>query len=377
MLHSNMVAIQTRSVLKYIFRFILYFGLFFVFCYFYMIDQLSDFIKDRSTITSRFEKASVLEPPTVTICMSIPLKPSVSMSYNFTSQYDIFFQEEPKNVTLPQRFENLGYLLNRDYQIRIITKTWKEIYLQEGLNDFEGYKYEAMKLKTAFNGVCYKVQPLFEMLKVPYKFYFAIKLNDSLLKMDKPEGILVYLTSNDSWQGISTTRWPQYKPSTFRVDLQSKITTINLKTTENIFLKGVKSTEKCLRKFMESTNCTEKCHLQTLNGIPQCLRGKDWDCIFYQVDSNVWSECSMKHIALTYKVDKFDVNTYINLNWGNTIFIEMWSMFKEIKEEIDVISLPNLIGSVGGSLGMFFGFSLASYILYLFDKFIDKVWRKL
>ena len=146
----------------------LYFGLFFVFCYFYMIDQLNDFIKGRSTITSRFEKAPFLEPPTVTICLTIPLKPSVSLEYNFTSQYDIFFKEEP-NITLPKRFENLGYLLNRDFQIKIITKTWKRVYLQEGLNDFEGYKYEVMNLKTAFNGMCYKIQPLFEMKSVPYK----------------------------------------------------------------------------------------------------------------------------------------------------------------------------------------------------------------
>ena len=84
----------------------------------------------------------------------------------------------------------------------------------------------------------------------------------------------------------------------------------------------------------------------------------------------------MKYKALTYKIDKFDVSTYNTSEWGNNIYIEIWSMFKEIREEIDVISLPNLIGSVGGSLGMFFGFSLASYILYFVDKFIDKVWRK-
>ena len=59
------------------------------------------------------------------------------------------------------------------------------------------------------------------------------------------------------------------------VNFRNKITMVNLRTTENIFANREKSTENCLRKFMDATNCTVKCHLQTLNGIPQCLRHSD------------------------------------------------------------------------------------------------------
>ena len=50
----------------------------------------------------------------------------------------------------------------------------------------------------------------------------------------------------------------------------------------------------------------------------------------------------------------------------------LWSMTKEIREEDDIITLPGLIGSVGGSLGMFFGFSIANYLLFWTDILIDR-----
>ena len=48
--------VQSKNVVvKYFLRTLIYFGLFFVFCYFYMVDQMRDFITDRKTVSSRFE----------------------------------------------------------------------------------------------------------------------------------------------------------------------------------------------------------------------------------------------------------------------------------------------------------------------------------
>ena len=46
--------------------------------------------------------------------------------------------------------------------------------------------------------------------------------------------------------------------------------------------------------------------------------------------------------------------------------------FKEVKEEIFVITTQGMIGSVGGSLGMFFGFSFSAFVLYLIEKIIKR-----
>ena len=49
------------------------------------------------------------------------------------------------------------------------------------------------------------------------------------------------------------------------------------------------------------------------------------------------------------------------------------SMSKQMIEEVDILSTFELIGSIGGSLGMFFGFSMSGYILYWFDKLIEEM----
>ena len=55
--------VEGKKVVKYFLKALIYFGLFFVFCYFYMVDQMNDFIRGRRTVSSRFEEAEVLEPP--------------------------------------------------------------------------------------------------------------------------------------------------------------------------------------------------------------------------------------------------------------------------------------------------------------------------
>ena len=110
-----------------------------------------------------------------------------------------------------------------------------------------------------------------------------------------------------------------------------------------------------------------------MNNITMCPSTKDWGCVFNQIDIDVWAKCHIKKRAMTYNAVVNNIDTYDESNeFGPLVYVEMWSMLKEIKEEIDVISFASLIGSVGGSLGMFFGFSIASYILCLVDRLVDQ-----
>ena len=117
--------VHSKAIIKNSFRLLTYLGLFFVFCYFYMVDQMDDFIKGRRTVGSRFEEAKVLEPPTITICMDTPLKASVSNQYEFEHLYDLLFKNEP-NLTTPDKFNLFGYVLNRDFEVQVTTKTCKK-----------------------------------------------------------------------------------------------------------------------------------------------------------------------------------------------------------------------------------------------------------
>ena len=86
----KMLAIKWIKILT---RLILYILLFAFFCYFYMIEQMSDYIKGRTTVTSRFEEVEYLEPPTITLCMHPLFKPTKMAASGLTDQYDVLFTD--------------------------------------------------------------------------------------------------------------------------------------------------------------------------------------------------------------------------------------------------------------------------------------------
>ena len=44
----------------------------------------------------------------------------------------------------------------------------------------------------------------------------------------------------------------------------------------------------------------------------------------------------------------------------------------EIREEVKVITMAELIGSIGGSLGMFFGFSFSTFAWYFVNQIVSR-----
>ena len=81
-------------------------------------------------------------------------------------------------------------------------------------------------------------------------------------------------------------------------------------------------------------------------------------CIFKEAfKQNLWTMCNEKKKFLSFFGDLTKKSQYHPEN-DTILRLEIFSLAKEIKEEIDIITLSDLIGSVGGSSGMFFGFSI-------------------
>ena len=58
---------------------------------------------------------------------------------------------------------------------------------------------------------------------------------------------------------------------------------------------------------------------------------------------------------------------------SSVVTITIDSMAKEVNEEVRIITLQSFIGNLGGSLGMFFGFSLSGWLSVLLANLIDKI----
>ena len=78
----------------------------------------------------------------------------------------------------------------------------------------------------------------------------------------------------------------------------------------------------------------------------------------------------MSKKAMTYILNDRIENGYhkVKNDFKTDVFIGMGSMKKVITEEVFVLTLQDLIGSVGGSLGLFFGFSFSAVFLHCLNK---------
>ena len=98
--------------------------------------------------------------------------------------------------------------------------------------------------------------------------------------------------------------------------------------------------------------------------------------IAFMATSNFLKNAFCKNIHWLTSQDLEESPVYDqNLSASGVFIVSTTSNTKQIIEEIDVITLSGLIGSIGGSLGMFFGFSLTSYLFFAIEKFTKKIFK--
>lgn len=340
---------------------------------------MTDYFKRNMIVSSRIEEVDVLEPPTITICTDPPFKTSVATKYNYSDQKDIFSKDVPGTI-YAERFANLSYILNQDYAIQMSlhespTCCEQKTKLVDGTNMIHGRKYEVRPIMTWAHGICSKIQPEFPVTKVPFHTHLFLEPSANLQVSDQPRNYIIYLTSNNTWQGIVNHIWPQYNPSILTIKPKSSYYMI-AKKTEYLFDEGVESSKDCWMKYIEDFNCTTKCRYASFVDLPLCQTAEEVRCMMEEgAKYLVYTVCNKKRKGFTFTEELHEMKRYKDLNWAE-IDIELWSMSKMVKEEVDVITLPELIGSVGGSIGMFFGFSIATVIWYWMNKCIERIARQ-
>ena len=350
---------------------------------FYLNDQFRDFLEKRTTVTTKFEEVEALEFPTLTFCIHPGGKTSVAHEFGLTNFAEIFLKETSTNLTLPQRFTKLSYTLNQDFEIAV--RTWHSnntnLNLRPGLTSLPfkktWLKFDTQPIRTYFMGTCYKVQPLFDVRNtINLYFEITLKVNDSI---DRPKGIYLYFTSNETWNGIPVQRWPRYHPTKLHLSFKSDFNKIFWRSVHQKFQSGVNNTSECLneslQKYENMNNISQYCQFFSDGfDLPPCHNSKDLLKTFRMTLSKQWySECFKLAHATTYEIEHFEPQSYEEPSQSFLMFnLELNSMEQEIREEIPLITSQSLIGSIGGSLGMFFGFSLSATFLYFFNKTLHK-----
>ena len=379
MVHNQTKMKSNKTLAKAVVYTIIYVLLFVIFAIFYMKDQLVDFIDKRTTITSKIVTTESLEPPTLILCMNPAWKQTVAEKYGLKESKEMLVQKV-SNLTTKQKFEAFGYILNQDFEVFL-----NQVPLKEGQNiinpsdafvfkNQEGERiFDVSAIRTHYDGICYKIEPKFEVKNLPWFFTLNVKTNEFLDEKDTLEDYALYLTSNNSWHGIMYQVWPQGSPTKTNIGFKSGDIRLKLTLTKSSYLKPELNTYECLKSTYESdANCSLVCdYLNNFPGVPGCETSEQIQCIFDTVPMGQIQNCFLLHQRLQYNVRLAKEQSFYKPN-STTIAINMESMTEEVKEEVQLISTQSFIGNLGGSLGMFFGFSIYGWFTFMVGYLIDK-----
>ena len=368
-----------KVVLKIFLEVFIFLILFTCFVFFFLKDQMAAFVKGRTTTTRRVENAAEVEFPTIIICFDPPTKSSVAQKYGFQSHNEKYSVNFP-NKSLTDVFDENTFGYNQDYLIfNQHYDGTQDTKIITGLVDIDEY-YTSKKLpflvepiRTYHSGKCTKLQPRFVMSEAPTRIRLSIQINESnIVEEDKPEKILFIFASNVTWMGILDNIWPQFKPLKLKVDFRKEYTRLYLQPVEEYFQTGQDNPSECLQKMLQNQNCSTSCSVTSIPNVPPCKNVSKYKCVWSGIWSNIqgYHQCLMSKKAMTYILNDRIENGYHNVkNDSRTdVWIGMGSMKKVITEEVFVLTLQDLIGSVGGSLGLFFGFSFSAVFFHCLNK---------
>ena len=310
------------------------------------------------------EKRPLTEQPTITICF----KPN---DHNFTYGKDF-------NITYFYYY-NLTKIVS-----------W-ELKSGNNYNFVDNETVILQEMTTHFSGVCQKINIISNFFPSKSKF---VGINfDKFIPDEKIPESKVFITSEGNAYGVVINRWMDGE--TLEVDIpKSFLKQVSLRSKKTILLKSIsvcseesfyQCFERKLFKEYAFDNCPRKCSPVTLpsttstndpNKIPPCQNEKERECVqsilseyFFSMDMN---ECPSSCSILQYKGK---IVHQVNMNNNHTIQLA-YSFgapeFLKLYQEYLVYDTINMFGSVGGTLGLLFGFSFTN-VISVTIQFIQKL----
>ena len=221
----------------------------------YFVDQVTDFAKGLSTVTTTYEYPNTIEPPTMILCFNEAFKTSVGKAYQINSTYDV---ADPKSNF---SYDEVIYQLDRDFEIMVGSiyldgdmTINNYVNLHKGLNTLkhndEEYVFLVDFVQTYFSSRCTKITPQFEFSQFPFNLLSIKVILKTENTEDHPTGLKLYLTSNDTWQGILWDSWETFQPTILEFDFEETFNrkVVLLSPIKLLFKDGVHSQSKCIGK---------------------------------------------------------------------------------------------------------------------------------
>ena len=370
-----------------------------VFCYFFffkdVFEKFSDNLTNMATREEPYKKDGVtgIKSPAITLCFSPSIKPSVLKKYNLTTLSFFNFADMVKTMDIS--FSKVMYegslRLGKDFDVKVQKYPLKETLLKIGMNvvisNESGNKENILvqEFPTPMFGYCYLLQPSFQLGVADY-FQFSVIYNGTELKDPK---VNLYFTTDYDYLGVASGIWQNLTPLRVDVDFTLGNIIIDIKESKFDYVycdkdSPYKSFQDCFTKkfryinFKKCKRCSNifnRAYEVYLNDSflgPDCTPEEE-ACVINKEFSEwlkIPDECPLQcnrtqYTATLTESANLDITDsgvksadFVILSGSNT---------KTINQEYWVYDTVGLIGAIGGSLGLFIGFSFFDCICVFID----------
>ena len=376
--------INLRNILKVT----IYLVLLIAFLKFYFFLQLFDYLKDNTSFTTTFVKEDKFMLPSFVLC--IPgIKQEVQEEYGYDSSYSVISDPsgnyEKLNVTPMKIIRAMHYKVDEDFSLDISFYLGNIFYLHLGENRNENGDGKILLSEiSATSGFCYLLEPEFNLpINASAWLKIVIRPNKSMTGMDKFQNIEIFVASNDTWQGFYFYSWPYFDVSRLSIPFDTnRQTIIEMTPTLIEFRDGVLDAATCYEEKVKQINCPYLCYPATfdkLAKIPDCKTRKEVECM---LSKGFWNpelekdfvECQRLAKTMTYKAK--DIMKRPAYPKTNSSEIVVWMIYStnllRVRKEVLSLGTTTFIGSVGGSLGLFLGFSCYTFLESMIDYLTKK-----
>ena len=208
-------------------------------------------------------------------------------------------------------------------------------------------------------------------------------------KKKKPPTFQLFIVPDEGWQEKILNEWRYTKPLRFKIGpsaYKSRLIKISLTVEETKGYSGIQEDkEECTLKAFSKFNCQSICSpllFHHITALRIFTSSSDFLCMWHRFKENqnaLLDQCFPSKTTIRYKgnAETFEVKDDPNNNQNHEYIVQLnftpISNRVLVKEERYIISTTDFIGSVGGSLGLFLGFSCFTYTSELLDKLLNKL----
>ena len=237
------------------------------------------------------------------------------------------------------------------------------------------------------SGLCYLIETNYSIQHFTEStwFYLSVKSkNDSIIhslsEKSKLSNMQIFIALNNTWHGLYLYSWQFFDIPKVSIPIDTRIQSfVEIKPRMINFRDGVKNVKSCIDTLMGKVNCSQLCYpvaYNLLGDLPDCKTHQDMKCMMFHgyydpTFETQFGQCLRPANALAFESKVIMTRPSMK----NTNEIKVWFKYStnqlEVKEEVLILGFTTFVGSIGGSLGLFLGFSCYDYLTNLINRFAN------